>query len=108
MVARQQHGGSAKPFGHRHKGQGGYVLLKVGREHPGANKAGWMFEHRYVMEQLLGRQLLPGERIHHRNGRRDDNREENLELWTLTHKDPPGVRALDAPHCPTCTCGRKE
>lgn len=41
---------------------------------------GWTLEARVIMERHLGRALLPGEHVFHRNGDPSDNRIENLRI----------------------------
>lgn len=77
--------------GGRYVTRKGYVRLQV--------EGRGVLEHRHVMEQVLDRPLRANETVHHKNGKRDDNRPENLELWVGGH--PPGQRDK---HCPTCTC----
>lgn len=66
-------------------------VLAIG--HPNAKADGTIFEHRLVMTQMIGRALLPGENVHHKNGDPMDNRPENLELWNTTQ--PAGQRPAD-------------
>jgi len=75
----------------RHKK--GYLMTRA-PGHPRADHGNYVFEHVLVMEEMLGRYLLPGENVHHRNGVKDDNRPENLELWT--RPQPAGIRVTDA------------
>ena len=71
-----------------------YVQVKVclAAEDP-IKCSGWRKEHRVVMERLIGRELLPEETVHHKNGNHTDNRESNLELWSSRH--PKGQRVAD-------------
>lgn len=70
----------------------GYVSLHC-PEHPFASPKGYFLEHRLVIEKAIGRYLLRNENVHHKNGIRNDNRLENLELWVKPQ--PPGQRAED-------------
>jgi len=58
----------------------GYVLI-WNRDHPNADRHGYVYEHRLVMEEWLGRLLTPEEVVHHENEINDDNRIENLRLF---------------------------
>ena len=57
-----------------------YILIK-NRNHPLANGIGYVYEHRLVMEKMIGRYLRPEERVHHINNKPSDNRPENLKLF---------------------------
>jgi hypothetical protein len=71
--------------GDRFKIGGGYMgVLVDGRK---------VAEHRFQMEQMLGRSLYPGETVRHKNGIKHDNARSNLELWVTPQ--PSGQRPED-------------
>lgn len=62
------------------KVHGGYRYIK-NRDHPHADKNGYVPEHRLIMEKYLGRFLERKECIHHINENTLDNKIENLMLF---------------------------
>lgn len=71
-----------------YKGRGDYLMVWIDKDDfffPMASKApsgnyGVIAVHRLVMAQHVGRCLQSWEIVHHKNGSKDDNRLENLEL----------------------------
>jgi len=98
--------------GGRSVASNGYVLLRVGTQHHLADVRGYAYEHRVVAESIIGRQLAPGEQVHHVNGDKTDNRPCNLRVLDTAFHQAEHRRAgrdLRMPGEPNpvvnCRCG---
>lgn len=76
-AARTLHG-----IGHLKTRSDGYIYVYY-PDHPCASADGYIMQHRFIMEQHIGRYLEKNEVVHHINHKRDDNRIENLQLMTF-------------------------
>ncbi|MBA7513316.1 hypothetical protein ES705_05331 [subsurface metagenome] len=58
----------------------GYVLI-LKPDHPYSPIDGYVRQSRLIAEKFLGRLLISSETMHHRNGKRDDDRWDNLFVF---------------------------
>ncbi len=70
-----------KHQGNKKRAINGYILIKD-YNHPNKNSHNDILEHIKVMSEFLNRPIKKGEIIHHINMVRDDNRLENLYLYS--------------------------
>ena len=83
--------------GRHYRSQGDYILIWVSPDdffYPMAKRhtrkdgrgyGNYIYEHRLIMAKHLSRCLLPWEIVHHRNGVKDDNRNRNLIICTVSY-----------------------
>lgn len=81
------HTGSKHPRwkGGQSKTGEGYIIIKK-PEHPRVNNQGYVKRCILVMEKKIGRYVVLPEVVHHKNGIKDDDRPENLELFINNSK----------------------
>lgn len=93
----------------------GYVLVKD-PDNPMAHETGYVYEHRLVASQVLGRELSADEVVHHVDGNKQHNMPANLVVEPSSahhhaeHRKRSDLRHPDAPNpridC-ACGCGQQ-
>jgi hypothetical protein len=84
---------------------GPYELVRAPDDYPGKRYRGrYVYEHILVWWSNTGYLPVPGEVVHHKNGKKRDNRFRNLELKTIAahnaeHARPAPVKRLRCASC---------
>ncbi len=78
---------------------GGRIAVYV-PDHPAANNRGYIQRSRYRMEKIIGRRLKTEEHVHHKDGDKTNDADENLEIkmigdHTKHHKPWENTRKMD-------------
>lgn len=85
--------------------KGDYIYAVI-PNHPNATANGYVLEHRYIVEQSLGRLLSPNEIVHHKDGNKKNNVLSNLEITTQEkhgfHHNKDKGRKWCKLKCPWC------
>jgi len=91
----------------------GYILIRVGKEHPLADIRGYVYEHRLIASEMIGRFLFDTEIVHHIDSNKKNNDPSNLKVTIdlahhfLEHRKVGSNRRL--PNEPnisiSCACG---
>jgi len=103
-IAARKAGKCGNWKGGKYRTNQGYIYKKA-HGHPNTDRNNYVFEHRLVMEKHLGRYLTKKEMVHHINGKKDDNRLENLKLFQnqQEHADHHWIEMRSKKYCcPHC------
>ncbi len=80
LGASQRADGNPSWTGGRHVGGNGYVFA-LAPDDIEADSRGYVYEHRLVARDIIGRILLPSEVVHHIDGDTTNNAKENLRVF---------------------------
>lgn len=83
---------------------GGYRYCRTNPPHPRRNAKGLYPLHRVLMENKIGRILLPGEVVHHQDEDKENNSPDNLQLLSNSDHSRLHRPKLDKVRC-VCVCG---
>lgn len=97
-----------------HVSSKGYVKIYVGRHHHLADKSECAYLHRIIAEKALGRRLRKGEKVHHWDENKRNNKPSNLKVepnnaaHKLHHRKRSDLRIPGEPNpLVLCLCGCK-